>query len=131
MPNVEPVRLGSLEQAVSYLAGWPDGALGRVFVIGGAQIYGAALRLREKQVGAVVRRILLTRVMTDYECDVFFPLELGGDEREISSVETGEEVWRRCPKEDLDAWVGESVPDGIQDENDTRYEFQMWEKIIA
>ncbi|KAK0711051.1 dihydrofolate reductase [Lasiosphaeris hirsuta] len=114
----EPVMAGSLEQALAYLEQVRDASaagLGKVFVIGGAQVYGAALALRE------TRRILLTRIMSDFECDTFFPLKL-------SEGEDGE-GWRRSSKDDFDAWVGETVPEGLQTEGGTGYEFQMWERV--
>lgn len=86
----------------------------RAFVIGGAQIYKAALERKE------TKRILLTRVLSDFECDTFFPLQL--DESGKS------EGWERKSKEDLDRWVGEQVPEGVQEENGTKYRFEMWEK---
>ncbi|KAI1404070.1 dihydrofolate reductase-like domain-containing protein [Hypoxylon fuscum] len=111
-----PVRVGSLEQAVSYLKTSGSAAkIGRAFVIGGAQIYGAALELKE------ARRVLLTRVMSDFECDTFFPLQL--DESQ------GKSGWVQKSKEELDTWTGELVPEGIQEENGTQYEFQMWERV--
>jgi dihydrofolate reductase len=114
----EPVRVGSLEQALDYLQGRPAGTLGRVFVIGGAQIYDAALKLKE------TRRILLTRVVTDFECDVFFPLKLGED----GNAKGRAAEWLRSKKAEQDAWAGEEVPEGVQEENGARYEFQMWER---
>jgi dihydrofolate reductase len=86
----------------------------RAFVIGGAQIYEAALGRKE------TKRILLTRVLSDFECDTFFPVGLN---------ESGKtEGWERKSKEELDSWVGEQVPEGVQEENGTRYVFEMWEK---
>ncbi|KAF9874028.1 dihydrofolate reductase [Colletotrichum karsti] len=109
-----PVKVDSLEQALAFLRGRPAGEVGKVFVIGGAQIYGAALGVPE------AKRVLLTRVTSDFECDAFFPLELGGD--------ATAEGWRRMGKEEHDGWVGEEVEGGEVEENGTRYEFQMWEK---
>lgn len=86
---------------------------GRVFVIGGAEIYRAALRMEE------CRRILLTRIRTEFECDTFFPVELGGG---------GEGGWIKRGKERLDEWVGEEVPSGVQVEGGVEYEFEMWER---
>ncbi|CRK34154.1 Dihydrofolate reductase like protein [Verticillium longisporum] len=107
----DAVRVASLEEAVRFLEGWQR-PLGRVFVIGGAQIYGASLERRE------ARRVLLTRVgEPEFECDAFFPLKLGQAEG-----------WVKRDKGELDAWVGEEVDGGEQEENGTRYEFQMWEK---
>ena len=115
------VMAGSLEQALAYLQQQQQGlggGCGRVFVIGGAQIYAAALALRGEN---SARRILLTRVLSDFTCDTFFPLRLGGDEEEGG--------WKRSSKAELDEWVGEDVPEGVQEENGTRYEFQMWERL--
>jgi dihydrofolate reductase len=90
---------------------------GRAFVIGGAQIYKAALERKE------TKRILLTRILSDFECDTFFPVVLGEDGRA--------EGWVRRSKEELDGWVAESVPEGVQVEGEgegTRYIFEMWER---
>lgn len=111
--NVETdfVKASSLEQAVSYLRNKAQGALGHVFVIGGGQIYTSALEMAE------TKRILLTRVMSDFECDTFFSHQ-GDSARQ----------WVQRSKEELDRWAGETVPEGVQVENETSYEFQMWEK---
>ncbi|KAK4114152.1 hypothetical protein N656DRAFT_706065 [Canariomyces notabilis] len=127
--------------AIGYLVGLRDGhananangngngglkvQLGRVFVIGGAQIYGAALALGLKDgagAGAEVRRILLTRVHTHFECDIFFPLKLGEEQ-------PGNGGWKKAAPEEMDDWVGEEVPKGVQNEAGTEYEFEMWEKV--
>ncbi|OTA60411.1 dihydrofolate reductase [Hypoxylon sp. EC38] len=115
LPTEEgPVRVGSLEQALEHLKS--AGKVGRAFVIGGAQIYGAALELKE------AKRVLLTRVLSpDFECDTFFPLDLGED-----SPKSG---WVKKSKDELDTWTGETVPEGVQEENGTQYEFQMWERV--
>ncbi|KAK4202721.1 putative dihydrofolate reductase [Triangularia verruculosa] len=110
---------GSLEKALQWVDGEEE-EVGRVFVIGGAEIYRAALGLKE------ARRVLLTRVDREWECDAFFPLELKED------GEGGE--WRRAGQEEMDAWVGEEVPRGRQvekagTEEETGYEFEMWERV--
>lgn len=114
-PDSEPVKTSSLEQAVAYLQGRVnEGGVGRVFVIGGGQIYEESLRMKG------CRRVLLTRVEGEFECDTHFGLRL----------EEGEgNGWVRRSKEELDGWTGEEVPGGMQEENGTRYEFQMWEKV--
>ncbi|KAI1660361.1 dihydrofolate reductase-like domain-containing protein [Daldinia decipiens] len=110
-----PVRVDSLDQALAHLKA---ASVARAFVIGGAQIYGAALELEE------ARRVLLTRVLSpDFECDTFFPLGLGED---AASRDSG---WVKRSKEELDAWVGETVAGGAQEESGTRYEFEMWERV--
>jgi len=121
----EAIKLGSLEAVVKYLrkasqscppssssptSPQPLGG-GKVFIMGGGEIYAAALQLKE------ARRVLLTSVLTDFECDTFFP--------DITAQGSG---WERQSKEAHDAWVGEEVPAGEQEEGGTRYEFQMWER---
>ncbi|POS73255.1 dihydrofolate reductase [Diaporthe helianthi] len=113
--ETEPVKASSLEQAITYLQQKPQGSLGRVFVIGGGQIYTAALELKE------AKRVLLTKVMSDFECDTFFSLKLNGKGESSPG-------WVMRSKEELDTWTGEAVPEGVQVENDTSYEFQMWER---
>lgn len=110
-----PVKTSSLEQAIAYLRGQPSSSVGRIFIIGGAQIYAAALEMKE------ARRILLTKVLTDFECDTHFSLLLKEDQSNSS--------WVKKSKKELDEWVGETVPEGTQVENDTSYEFQMWERL--
>ena len=92
--------------------------LGRVFVIGGAEIYALALQMPE------CKRILLTRVSGEYECDTFFPVTLGKEGEGNASgwglVERG--------KEELDVWAGEELPVGLRREGDVEYEFGMWER---
>jgi dihydrofolate reductase len=83
-------------------------------VIGGAQIYEEAIQRAE------TKRILLTRVLTDFDCDTFFPVQLNDDGKA--------EGWERKSKQELDRWVGETVPQGVQQENDTKYIFEMWER---
>ncbi|KAH7349406.1 dihydrofolate reductase [Plectosphaerella cucumerina] len=118
--DAEPVRVASLEDAVRYLQdGALGGPLGKVFVIGGAQIYASSLAL------PAARRVLLTKVLEpEFEaCDTHFPLALDGPE----GHEAGE-GWRRREKAALDEWTGEEVAGGVQEENGTKYEFQLWEK---
>jgi dihydrofolate reductase len=87
----------------------------RNFIIGGASIYSDALTRTPNDM-AYVDRVLLTRVIDPEfnDCDTFIP--------DI----TGEEGWRRTEHNVLSSWVGFEVPDGIQEENGVKYEFQMW-----
>lgn len=111
-PTTEPVKVSSLEEALRYSHSRP---VGRVFVMGGAQIYDAAV----KQPGAV-RRVLLTSIDAEFDCDTFFPLGLRGD---------ATDGWRRASREELQAWTGEEVVQGGQEEAGVKYEFQMWERV--
>ncbi|CAM1505398.1 Fc.00g110350.m01.CDS01 [Cosmosporella sp. VM-42] len=110
-PKTEPVRVSSLEQALQYAQ---VQEVGRIFVMGGAQIYDAALKLPE------AKRVLLTSIEREFECDTFFSLDLNGGK-------SGH--WVRKPREDLERWTGEEVVEGGQEEAGTKYEFQMWERV--
>lgn len=112
-PSDKIVRVGSFESAIKFAR---EDLTRRTFVIGGAQIYKEALQREE------TKRILLTRVLSDFECDTFFPVPLNEDGKSEG------EGWERKSKEELDQWVGEAVADGVQEENGTRYVFEMWER---
>jgi dihydrofolate reductase len=87
----------------------------RVFVIGGAELYAAALPLAE--------RVLLTRIIEpSFEgCDVFMPDFVGGE---------GGGKWRRAPHDALSSWVGFEVAKGVQEEGVVKYEFEMWTREL-
>ena len=112
--------------------------LDRVFLIGGAQLYNSVL---EEAAAApspsspstspyLVDRVLLTRLSTEYpDCDTYL--------HEFFSDTTldGTKVWRRASHDELRAWAGWDVPEGVQPEQDklvkgedkvVEYEFQMW-----
>ncbi|KYK60123.1 hypothetical protein DCS_01258 [Drechmeria coniospora] len=108
------VRVPSLEQALQLLAAVKAPVtVGRVFVIGGAQVYDAALGL------PAARRVLLTSIARDFDCDTFFPLALAAG---------GAPGWERRDRNVLETWTGEDIVEGGQEEAGTKYEFQMWEK---
>lgn len=90
--------------------------LGRVFIIGGAEIYASALQKPECE------RILLTRVTGEYECDTFFPITLG----EVGDRDASGRGWVKQGKEELDRWVGEKALAGVNREGGVEYEFEMW-----
>ncbi|CAK7567480.1 MAG: hypothetical protein SEPTF4163_005445 [Sporothrix epigloea] len=132
-PDVDPVKASSLEMALEYLrqrqavkateTANTNTSGGRIFVIGGAQIYAAALGLAE------ARRVLLTRVNSDFSCDTFFPLALGASASAATAKTADASTWTQRSRAEHAAWIGEEVPDGVQVENDTEYEFQMWERV--
>ena len=115
---------GAPQTATAILASSLDTALegahaadaNRVFVIGGARLYAAALPLAE--------RVLLTRITEPSyeECDVFMPDFIGGTAG--GDGEGGE--WSRAPHEALCAWVGFEVPRGVEEERGVKYEYEMW-----
>lgn len=110
----EPYKVSSLAVALTALSLRKD--IGKVFVIGGAEIYKAALEDKH------TKRILLTRVLTDFECDAFFPVSLNDD---------GKGEWKKKSKRELDSCVGEEVADGVQNENGVEYVFEMYERDQA
>lgn len=135
------VRAGSLAGAVELLGGvgkgeaegggqgaeevggaWLRGAwetlapfeIGHVFVIGGSSVYGAALGLPQ------ARRVLLTKIEREFECDTFFPLDIEGEE--------GKKLgWVRKSKKELEEFVGEEIGDGLE-EGGVPFEFCMFER---
>ncbi|KAG5996712.1 hypothetical protein E4U43_002813 [Claviceps pusilla] len=115
----QPLRVPSLDAALAHVA--EDPSISRVFIMGGGQIYQQALQLEE------AKRVLLTRIEGEFECDTFFGLDL----RE------GAEGWRRCSGKEWRAWTGEEEKEGEEEkdgegefveEAGVRYEWQMWEK---
>ncbi|KAH7348699.1 dihydrofolate reductase-like domain-containing protein [Rhexocercosporidium sp. MPI-PUGE-AT-0058] len=110
----QKIVANSMYQAVDSAGAQAGNSQSKLFVIGGAQIYKASLESED------TKRILLTRILGDFECDTFFPITLGEDGKASG--------WVRKSKEDLDHWTGETVPGGIQEENGTKYIFEMWEK---
>lgn len=110
-------REGSELQITSSLQSASSEALrGKTFIVGGAEIYRQALELPN------CNRILLTRVLDDFETDVAFPVVL---DPSFSGS------WKQKSKEELDDFIGEKTPEGIQVENGTRYVFEMWERTSS
>lgn len=61
----------------------------------------------------------MTRIISpNFNCDVFIPDFLNDVEERA--------IWKRASHNELEEWVGFQVPEGIQNENETHYEFQMW-----
>jgi len=105
----------SLEEALEKLhAEEMREKVGRVFVIGGAEVYRTAV------VHPQTRNVLLTRVDSEFECDTFFPDVLGE-----------EEGWVKAGSEELDRFAGEGVPRGVQKEGGVEYEYELWQKLTT
>ncbi|KZT61019.1 hypothetical protein CALCODRAFT_514961 [Calocera cornea HHB12733] len=127
VPNT--VHLSSISDLIS---SQPPQPLHRIFVIGGAALYRSLVSHPS------LDRVLLTRVLSPaYEaCDVFFPpiipLPDPSANADDTSVPSGGEVvekaadWSQASFEELQSWVGVDVPQGVQEEKGTQYEFQMW-----
>lgn len=85
-----------------------EGRLGKIYVIGGAEIYGAALRMEagNEAEGRRPVRIVMTNVVRKvegttrpFECDTFFPLD----------APPAQNQWRAASAREVSEWVGEEV----------------------
>lgn len=82
-----------------------------VFVIGGASIYRTALELPQ------TKRVLLTKIREEYECDTFFSVDL-----EESAV------WKKASRERLQEFTGEQIEEGGVEEKGVGFEFCLFER---
>jgi dihydrofolate reductase len=87
------------------------GEVERVYVIGGASIYQTALELPQ------TKRVLLTKIQKEFECDTYFPVDL-----EESAV------WRKVEREGVEEFIGEKVEEGGVEEQGVRFEFCLFER---
>lgn len=88
--------------------------IARVFIIGGEQIYKAAM---EEQEVSFVDKVLLTRVEGEWGCDTFFPDALGK-----------KDGWSKKSSTELSEWVGERVPEGKIKDKEVEFEFCLYER---
>lgn len=105
------MKASSLHEALERLKGYRD--LHHIFVIGGAQLYSAALKHPSTHL------VLMTRVVQpDFDCDTFFPL----------IEETGE--WVEGSYQELLQYVradASAVPEQTE-EKDTIWKPQLWKR---
>ncbi|CAI7595654.1 unnamed protein product [Penicillium glandicola] len=102
---VTPSLGAALEQLDSVYGG--QGTLGKIFVIGGAEIYNSTLKMSAEELRGRPVRVVMTNVVrkgavdapASFECDTFFPLD-GLDETN---------GWRAASSEEVSEWVGEEV----------------------
>lgn len=104
-----PVVASGIVDALSKLENRSD--VERIYVIGGASIYQTALELPQ------TKRVLLTKIQEEYECDTFFPVNLEESE-----------VWKKVGKEGLEEFTGEQVDEGGVEEKGVRFEFCLYER---
>lgn len=90
-------------------------ALGRVFVIGGAQIYQTALKLD------CCERVLWTRIEREWEYDVWFPKGVFENKRTLNG-------WEKKGGRELDEWCGEKGVGERKEEDGVGYTIEMWER---
>ncbi|KAL8745792.1 MAG: hypothetical protein Q9190_002101 [Brigantiaea leucoxantha] len=95
-------------------------AIGRIFIIGGSELYATALK------DPRCDRVLWTRVGKEYGCDTFFPGGVLGEEERNGWRKSGEEEWRE--------WIGEEglgrqklrVKGQGEEEEEVDVEWSMW-----
>lgn len=73
-----------------------------IFIIGGERVYKSILELK------LCDKIYLTKVFKEFDCDAFYPSI--DEEKEFQLIQTDE------------------VPIGIQEENDIKYEYLVYER---
>ncbi|KAJ9299715.1 hypothetical protein DTO271G3_2599 [Paecilomyces variotii] len=101
-----------------------QGKLGKVFVIGGGEIYASSLQLRQE--GLQVR-VVMTKVKRRntpegkeqaFECDTFFPVD----------DMTPEKGWREATADEVTDWVGETVSPDWKEDGDVAIQIVGYEK---
>ncbi|CAI7674819.1 unnamed protein product [Penicillium pancosmium] len=133
-PATDAIVTPSLDDALEQLdtVYGAEGRLGKVFVIGGAEIYGASLRGRSEALMKRPVRIVMTHVVRKpvtesgeegaeepFECDTFFPVEKF----------TAENGWRSVSAEEVTEWVGEDVTGEWKREGDVEVQMVGYERL--
>jgi dihydrofolate reductase len=96
--------------------------LGRIFVIGGAEVYASALQMHGRSIRIVMTNV--RRKATDaasgdgFECDTFFPVD-------EFAPESG---WRAASAEEVSDWVGERVSGEWRDEGEVLIQMVGYER---
>jgi len=86
----------------------------RAFLIGGAQLYTLALTSSPP----LVDRVLLTRILSEFECDTFL--------NDFASLkEDGRSIWEKRSHSELCDWIGFQVQEE-NEEKGVRYRYEMW-----
>ncbi|KAJ5684567.1 Dihydrofolate reductase [Penicillium maclennaniae] len=125
-PITDVIVTPSLDAAISELDSeyGAKGQLGKIWIIGGAEIYGAALRMKLE--GKRPVRIVVTNVVrkgagneSSFECDTFFPLD----------GMTEKDGWRRASSEEVSEWVGEEVEEEWKEEGDVEIQMVGYERL--
>ncbi|OQE19769.1 hypothetical protein PENFLA_c018G10119 [Penicillium flavigenum] len=105
-----------------------QGKLGKIFVIGGAEIYNATLNMGAEELAGRPVRVVMTNVVrkgavgasASFECDTFFPLD-GLHEKD---------GWRAVSPGEVSEWVGEEVDGEWKTDGDVEVQMVGYEKLI-
>ncbi|KAJ5365365.1 hypothetical protein N7517_008251 [Penicillium concentricum] len=122
---VTPSLGAALEQLDSVYGA--QGTLGKIFVIGGAEIYNATLKMGGEELGGRAVRVVMTNVVrkgavdapASFECDTFFPLD---------GLNEGN-GWRPASSEEVSEWVGEEVDGEWKGDGDVEVQMVGYEKL--
>ncbi|KAJ5964831.1 Dihydrofolate reductase [Penicillium vulpinum] len=122
---VTPSLGAALEQLDSVYGA--QGTLGKIFVIGGAEIYNATLKMGAEELRGRPVRVVMTNVVrkradnapASFECDTFFPLD-GLHEAN---------GWRAASPEEVSEWVGEEVDGQWKGDGDVEVQMVGFEKL--
>ncbi|OQD77875.1 hypothetical protein PENDEC_c002G00092 [Penicillium decumbens] len=127
-PITDAIVTPSLDAATGQLDSvyGAKGLLGKIYVIGGAEIYGAVLKMGMDGKERRPVRVVMTNVMrkdaggeASFECDTFFPLD----------GLTAKNGWRSVSSEELSEWVGEEVSGEWKEEGDVEVQMVGFERV--
>ncbi|KAL4749231.1 dihydrofolate reductase-like domain-containing protein [Aspergillus terricola var. indicus] len=98
--------------------------VGNIYVIGGAEIYNASLKLGSRPGNERTIRIVMTDVEkldgSGFDCDTFFP---------INGEELNSGKWRKVSPAEVTGWVGEEVTGEWIEEGDVRVRMVGYEMV--
>ncbi|KAJ5542524.1 Dihydrofolate reductase [Penicillium sp. DV-2018c] len=105
-----------------------QGRLGKIFVIGGAEIYNATIHMQADELRGRAVRVVMTNVVrigeggkpVSFECDTFFPLD---------GLDSGN-GWRAASPQEVSEWVGEEVDGEWKVEGDVEVQMVGYEKVL-
>ena len=131
-PTTDAIVTPSLDAALAELDSLygASGRLGKIYVIGGAEIYGAALQKGAADGALQLQgrpvRVVMTNVVrrsdegrASFECDTFFPLD----------GLTPENGWRVASAEEVSEWVGEEVTGEWRQEGEVEIQMVGFERL--
>ncbi|CAG8014952.1 unnamed protein product [Penicillium salamii] len=120
-PETNAFVVHSLDAAIRELGAREE--LGKVYVIGGAEIYNASLNMKRDELQGRGLRVVMTNVVRKdgepFECDTFFPLD---------KLDEGN-GWRTASPTEVSEWVGEEVDGEWKTEGDVEVQMVGFEKI--
>ncbi|WVO16666.1 hypothetical protein L204_104346 [Cryptococcus depauperatus] len=108
---------GSLPSALSNLPTSADSS--RSFLIGGSTLYNTCFTLSPNTSKPIVDRILLTRILTPFDCDTFL------EDFTSHTYPNGKKVWKKSSHRELQQWIGWEEHEHLE-EKGIKYKLEMW-----